>query len=112
MFGSETVKKVLEVADRISAGTAIILIVGFLLWRDTERDKALDLVQATRDEHAEIIQHAERQEDLTGRTYMATERVFAVLQAMCRNQARTELAVARCEDAGLQILRRAGGVEP
>lgn len=64
------------------------LVIGF--------DKFDVRLQAVERQHGDMLTHAERTEDLMGRTYMSSERALYVLRAMCVNDAKTPEARRLC----------------
>lgn len=76
-------------------------IAVFLVWRLAAGFDLFDVrLRAVESQHAEMIQHSARVEDLMGRSYMANERVLFVLRAMCVNDAKTLEARRLCFEAG------------
>lgn len=53
-------------------------------------------LKAIEQQHTSMTAHAERTEDLMGSNFMATERVFHMLQVMCVNDAKTADARRLC----------------
>ena len=66
------------------------VIAMFLVWKLADGFDIFDKrLQAVELQHATMIQHSERIEDLMGRAYMGNERTLYVLKIMCVQNAKT-----------------------
>lgn len=73
------------------------VIACFLVWKMAEGFDMFEVrLKAIENQHAEMINHSERVEDLMGRAYMGSERILWVLKVTCANQAKTNDARKLC----------------
>jgi hypothetical protein len=73
------------------------VIACFLVWKLADGFEVFDVrLKAIESQHAEMLTHSERIEDLMGRAYMGNERVLYVLRAMCVNDAKSQEARRLC----------------
>lgn len=85
------IKELLTATVKLGAPMALLIFI--VIWLTGDFNVRLRAIET---QHQEMLQHAARTEDLTGRTYMAIERVFNVQLAQCLNAARNQTATQRC----------------
>lgn len=81
----EGMKEWLSAVVKIGAPSALLIFI--IVWLTGDFNVRLRAIEM---QHQEMTAHAARIEDLTRRTYMATERVFFVLQQICLQSAKTQ----------------------
>lgn len=69
----------------------------YLMWRLANGFDMFEArLRAVEGQHADMLQHTARIEDLMGRSYMGNERVLYVLRQMCVNDAKSQDARRLC----------------
>lgn len=76
---------------KIGAPSALLIFV--IIWLTGDFNLRLHAIE---NQHANMISHAERTEDLMGRAYMSSERILWVLRMQCVNAAKTPDARRLC----------------
>lgn len=77
------------------------IIACFLVWKLADGFDVFEVrLRAIETQHAEMLNHSARVEDLMGRSYMSNERVLFVLRAMCINDAKSADARKLCLEEG------------
>lgn len=73
------------------------VIAMFLVWKLADGFDMFEArLRAVEQQHADLLVHTSRTEDLMGRAYMSNERVLYVLRQMCVNDAKTTEARRLC----------------